>query len=70
MIEPYTTQSPAKCRKNSERLQRDTEAFLKNGGFITKLESQLTTETAEAEKLKHESARKRGMKKFNGGMAK
>lgn len=58
MTEQYTT------------LQRDTKAFLKNGGKITKLKSQLVTETARAENLKHEAARKRGMKKFNGGIEK
>jgi hypothetical protein len=70
MIEQYTTPNAAKCRENSARLQRDTEAFLKNGGNITKLQSQLITETAKAEKLRHEAARKRGMKKFNGGIEK
>mgnify|MGYP006099538189 CR=1 FL=1 len=69
-LHEYTTPNTAKCLENSAQIKRETEAFLKNGGQIKVLESQLITEAAKSEASKNEAARKRGMKNFNGGTPK
>lgn len=64
---PITSPTAAKCREMSQKLRNDMNAFLNSGGQITHLESFLTSSKP---KNKNETARQRGMKKFNGGMAK
>lgn len=66
-INPLSSPTAAKCREKSAELRRDIDAFLNSGGQITHLKSFLTSTEPDT---RTQNARQRGMKKFNGGMAK
>lgn len=64
--DPYSPPTSAKCKKIAEQIKRDMEAFLKNGGKIQQLESNIKrTEAQRRAEQKAMVARYRGIKNMN-----
>jgi hypothetical protein len=61
----YTPPTAARCKEDAERIEREIEAFVNNGGSINIINSDLEiTDAHKKTKAKRDTARKRGIKKM------